>query len=131
MNSNTLLDLVHAGFRVSLGATASLIETVQDPLKREEALSQLRLELNQRVREWAEKGEITEQEARRLIEQILRQQTNPGRSASTGTSSSTTVTTQPTTTTSPNVQLEIEELTVQIAAIRSELEALRNSESNG
>ncbi|MCA1993695.1 MAG: hypothetical protein LDL41_16870 [Coleofasciculus sp. S288] len=128
MNSNNLLDFLHAGFQVSLGATTSLIETLQDPLKREETLSQLQLELNQRVREWAEKGEITEQEARRFIEQVLRQQSSSSPSPAAGTPS-TTATTPPTTTTSPNVQLEIEELTTQIAAIRTELEALRNSGS--
>lgn len=129
MNSNNLLQLLQTGFRVSLGATTSLIETLQDPQKREENLSQLNSELRQRVAEWAEKGEITEQEARRLIEQILRQQSNPERPPTTGTPSDT-VTNPPTTTASPNAQLEIEELTAQIAAIRTELEKIRNPEPN-
>jgi polyhydroxyalkanoate synthesis regulator phasin len=129
MNSNNLLQLLQTGFRVSLGATTSLIETLQDPQKREENLSQLNLELKQRVAEWAEKGEITEQEARRLIEQILRQQSNSERPPTTGTPSDT-VTNPSTTTASPNAQLEIEELTAQIAAIRTELEKIRNPEPN-
>ncbi|HEY9638799.1 MAG TPA: hypothetical protein V6D14_35775 [Coleofasciculaceae cyanobacterium] len=129
MNSNTLLQLLQAGFRVSLGATTSLIETLQDPQKREENLSQLRLQLSQQVAEWAEKGEITEQEARNFIETVLRQQSNPGRSSTTETPTNT-VTTPSTPTTSPSVQLEIEEMTVQIAALRTELEKLRNSSSN-
>jgi polyhydroxyalkanoate synthesis regulator phasin len=129
MNSNNLLQLLQTGFRVSLGATTSLIETLQDPQKREENLSQLNLELRQRVAEWAEKGEITEQEARRLIEQLLRQQSNPERPPTTATPSDT-VTNPPTTATSPNAQLEIEELTAQIAAIRTELEKIRNPEPN-
>ena len=129
MNSNNLLQLLQTGFRVSLGATTSLIETLQDPQKREENLSQLNSELKQRVAEWAEKGEITEQEARRLIEQILRQQSNSERPPTTGTASDT-VTNPSTTTVSPNAQLEIEELTAQIAAIRTELEKIRNPEPN-
>ncbi len=126
MNSNNLLNLLQTGFRVSLGATTSLVETLQDPQKREESLSQLRLELSQRVTEWAEKGAVTEQEARRMIEQIWRQPSNPGRSAATEATTATP-TTSPTSAASPNTQLEIEELTAQIAAIRTELEKLRDS----
>ena len=129
MNSNNLLQLLQTGLRVSLGATTSLVETLQDPQKREENFSQLRSELSQRVTEWEEKGLITEQEARSFIEMMLRQQSNAGGSSTTGTSSNT-VTTQSTPAASPNVQLEIEELTAQIAAIRTELEKLRNPSSN-
>lgn len=129
MNSNNLLQLLQTGLRVSLGATTSLVETLQDPQKREENFSQLRSELSQRVTEWEEKGLITEQEARSFIEMMLRQQSNAGGSSTTGTSSNT-VTTPSTPAASPNVQLEIEELTAQIAAIRTELEKLRNPSSN-
>ncbi|HEY9605937.1 MAG TPA: hypothetical protein V6C85_30300 [Allocoleopsis sp.] len=129
MNSNNLLQLLQTGFRVSLGATTSLVETLQDPQKRAENLAQLTTELSQRVTEWAQKGEITEQEARRFVEELFRQQRSAENSPSTGTSSDT-VTTSPTTPASPNVQLELEELTAQISAIRTELEKLRDSESN-
>jgi polyhydroxyalkanoate synthesis regulator phasin len=132
MNSNNLLQLLQTGFRVSLGATTSLVETLQDPQKREENLAQLRTELSQRVIEWAEKGEITELEARRFIDELFRQQSRSTSSSPTGTSSDT-VTTSPTSSTtaaSPNVQLELEELTAQISAIRTELEKLRDSEAN-
>lgn len=129
MNSNNLLNIVQTGFRVSLGATTSLIETLQDPQKREENLYQLNSQLTQRIAEWAEKGAITEQEARRFIDEMLRQRSNPERSPATATPSET-VTTSPKTTASPNVQLEIEELTAQISAIRTELEKLRNPEGN-
>ncbi len=123
MNSNNLLQLIHTGFRVSLGATTSLVETLADPQTRDQNLSQLRLELTQRVREWEEKGLITEQEARSFIEASLRQQTTPGTSPATGTTDS--VKTPPSPVASPTVQLEIEELTAQLAAIRAELEKLR------
>lgn len=129
MNSNNLLGLLQTGFRVSLGATADFVETLQDPLKREESFSQLRSELSQRVTEWAQKGEITEQQARQFIDEILRQQNNPGRSSATETPSERVTTPFPTTA-APNVQLEIEELTAQIAAIRTELETLHKPDSN-
>jgi polyhydroxyalkanoate synthesis regulator phasin len=126
MNSNNLLDLLQTGLRVSLGATTSLVETISDSQKREESLSQLRLEFSQRVTEWAEKGAITEQEARSFIEQMWRQKSAPGRSSATETPSDISVT--PPTAASPNAQLELEELTAQIAAIRTELEKSRNSD---
>ena len=128
MNSNNLLQLIHTGFRVSLGATTSLVETLADPQTRDQNLSQLRLELTQRVREWEEKGLITEQEARSFIEASLRQQATPGTSPATGTTDS--VKTPPSPVASPTVQLEIEELTAQLAAIRAELEKLRKPGAN-
>lgn len=128
MNSDNILQLLQTGLRVSLGATTSLVETFASPEKREENLSQLKSELSQRVTEWEEKGLITEQEARSFIETILRQQTNPASSSTTATSSDTVVT-PPTTAASPTVQLEIETLTAQLAAIRAELEKLRDSGS--
>lgn len=126
MNSNSLLDLLQTGFRVSLGATTSLVETLQNPQKREETLSEMNTQLSQRVTEWAEKGEITEQEARRLIEEMLRRQANPGSPTATETPTNTS-TAAPNPPASPNTQLEIQELTAQIAAIRAELEKLRDS----
>lgn len=125
MNSDTLLKLLHNGFRVTLGATASLVETIQDPQKREQNLSELRSSLRERVQEWLEKGEITEQEARNLVESMLRQQRASENQSPQPPASPETTT--PTTTVPPDVQLEMQELTAQIAAMRAELEKLRQS----
>lgn len=123
MNSDTLLQLLQKGFRVSLGATASLIEILQDPLKRDANLSRLQTELAELAEEWAEKGEMTEQEARHFVETILNQQqaSTPGEAGQATERSSSP-------TTSPDVQADLQELTNQIAAIRAELERLRNAE---
>jgi len=129
MNSNNLLDFLQTGLRISLGATTSLVETLQDPQKREESMSQLQSDLSQRVTAWAEKGAVTEQEARRFIEQMWAQQSYAGRSATTETPSDAPDV-PPTTVTTPSTQMEIEELTAQIAAIRTELEKLRNTRSD-
>lgn len=128
MNSDNLLQLLQTGLRVSLGATTSLVETFASPEKREENLSQLKSELSQRVTEWEEKGLITEQEARSFIDTILRQQTNSTNSSTTETASDN-VAEPSTTAASPTAQLEIEALTSQLAAIRAELEKLRNPNS--
>lgn len=123
MNSNNLGEFFQTGFRVSLGATASLVEIVQDSQKREENLSQLKSEFSQKVTEWAQKGETTEQEARNFIEQMLKRQGNSESPGARETAKDT-----PTPAASQNTQQEIEELTAQIAAIRTELEQMRDSQ---
>ena len=125
MNSDNLLQVLHKGFRVTLGATASLVETLQDPQKRDENLSQMRSELTEKVQDWAEKGELTEQEARNLVDSLLRQRQS-SRYPSEAETPAETVTTTPTPVASPDVQLEMQELTAQIAAMRAELEKLRD-----
>lgn len=64
MNADNLTNLIQQGFHLTLGATASLVETLQDPQKRTENLSQISSELSHLANEWAAKGEMTEQEAR-------------------------------------------------------------------
>lgn len=129
MNPNNIQDTLQTGFRVSLGATTSLIESLQDEQKREENLSLLNLDFNQQVAELSKKGEKTEQEAQRLIEQMFSQMNQPTDLATPSTPSDSG-STSPTGTTSRSTQQELEELTVQIALIRTELEQMRNPDSN-
>ncbi|KAM3103541.1 hypothetical protein ACKFKF_00600 [Phormidesmis sp. 146-12] len=152
MNSDTVTQLLQKGFHVTIGATASLVESLQDPQKREQNFSRLRsefselttpslveslqdpnrreqnlirlrLELDELTQEWAQKGEVTEREARAFVDTMLAQRNQ-------GTSSTTTVTTTatPVSTISPEVQLELQALTAQLGAIRAELERLRSEE---
>lgn len=124
MNTDTLVQLLQKGFRVSLGATASLIEILQDPQRRTENLDKLRAELGELSEEWATKGAMTEREARNFVETILSQQQSPDRP--TDSSPQNTATVPPPT--DPDVQLDLQELTAQIAAIRAELEKLREQD---
>ncbi len=123
MNSNNLLQFLQQGFRMTVGATAILIETLQDPQKRESALSQLQAEFSQRSREWAEKGEITEQEARKMVDEILQQRSNwtPGETSSSTTSAVNT-TNDPTV-----VSSQLQELTEEIVSLKKELEQSRSN----
>lgn len=129
MNSDNLNQLLHQGFRVTLGATASLVETLQDPQKRTENLSQVKSELNYLTTEWAAKGEVTEQEARYFIENLLNQLGSQRVSTTPENSPATSFTTPPTQTAPPAVQSELQELTEQLAALRTELEKMRNQNS--
>lgn len=123
MESQNLTDLLQQGLRVTLGATASLIEILQDPQKRDENLNKLKTDLSQLADEWAEKGAVTEQEARSFVDTLLEQRQH---NAPSDAPSSETTATDSTPTASPDIQLGLQELTAQIAAIRAELEKLRD-----
>jgi len=127
MNPNNIQEVLQTGFRVSLGATTSLIESLQDEQKREENLSLLNLDFNQQVAELSKKGEKSEQEAQRLIEQMFSHRQQPTDSATSSTPSDSSSPSS-TGTTSRSTQQELEELTVQIALIRTDLEKMRNSD---
>ncbi len=125
-NNNFLLETAQKGFRITVGAATSLIETVQNPQKRSEAISQIQSELNQKAQEWAQKGEITEQEAQAFVNNLLNQKPwekgasgikNPSNNSSNSSSSN-------------NVNWELQELIEEIVALRMELEAMRQSEDN-
>lgn len=124
MDSQDLTALLQQGLRVTLGATASLIEILQDPQKRDENLNKLKTDLSQLADELAEKGAMTEQEARHFVDTLLEK---GQQSATPEAPTATEASTQPRATASPDIQLELQELTAQIAAIRTELEKLRDS----
>ena len=119
-NSNNLLQVLQDGFHITLGATVSLVETVQDPQKRSDSFSEFQTQWQQYAQEWSEKGQTTEQEARRFVEQFMNQQQEQG------SSPSSTTTPSPSSGTS---QSEIEELTQEITTLRQELEELRQKEA--
>jgi len=111
-----------------LGATASLVESVQDPQKREQNLELLKTDSNLLLEQLAQKGETTEQVARSFVDLLI---TPTDRTESTPTygTPSSTVTTSTTSVAQQDVQIELQELTAQIAAMRTELEKLRNPDS--
>lgn len=124
MNSDTVVRILQRSFRVTLGATASLVEVLQDPQKREANLTKIKAELDQLTREWADKGEMTEQEARSYVDTLMAQRRGE---MNAGTTVTTTATPVPAA--SPEVQLELQELTAQLAALRAEVERLRAEEN--
>jgi polyhydroxyalkanoate synthesis regulator phasin len=123
MTSDNFVQLVQKSFRVTLGATASLVEVLQDSAKRDENLSKLNQEWSELSAQWAQKGEVTEQEARNFVDTLLSQRTQtstPGTSGTTATTPSAP----------PDIQLELQELTAQIIAMRAELEQIRNQSTS-
>lgn len=129
MSSDNLVQTLQTGFRITVGATASLLESLQDDRKREENLETLKLEWTQIADKWAEKGEQTEQEARNFVDAVMSQgQSATSRPPTDSASSSTPET--PATDADAAVQTELQELTEQIATLRKELEQLREREDS-
>lgn len=123
MNPDDIFQNLQKGFRVTLGATSALLESIQDPQKREENLTKLRVDPNLLAEELAVKGEVTEREARNFVDSVFQQQQST-QSSSPSSSSYASGPVAP-----PEVQADLQELTEQIAAMRAELERLRQQNS--
>ncbi|NJR38284.1 MAG: hypothetical protein HC781_04830 [Leptolyngbyaceae cyanobacterium CSU_1_4] len=116
MNPDTLIQTLQKGYRVTIGATASILESLQDSQRREENFAKLKSDPAQLIEELAAKGEVTEREARSFVDGVFSQ-------PSAGTSPSETSASIPPRTAA--IQQDLQELTAQLAAIRIELEKLR------
>lgn len=127
MNPDMVTEFLKKGFHVTLGATTSVVESLQDSQKREENISQLNLGFDQLSQIWADKGEITESEARKMIDSMATQygvNTNPMSSGSSTYSSATSPSID------PSLQQELKTLTNQLANIRLELTQMGNQDNN-
>ena len=133
MNPDNLPQMLQTGFHLTLGATSFLIETLQDPLKREENLDKLKSDLGQLASELLEKGEMTDREARNFVDTIFSQPGNQENADSESVSpkqSDAATDAAPDSVVQPDVKLEIQELTAHMAALRVELEKLRAENSH-
>lgn len=128
--NDTLTQLLQKGFRVTLGATATIVEAIQDPQRREANLSKLTTELSQLAEEWEAKGVTTEQEARNFVDTVLRQGAASSPSTSYTPSPSSPAAAAPSTSAPADVQQDLQELTAQIAAIRAEIERIRAQDNS-
>ncbi|HEY9736385.1 MAG TPA: hypothetical protein V6D06_08885 [Trichocoleus sp.] len=124
MNSETLTETLQKGFRLTLGATASLIEAMQDPQASGQKFSELGTDVNRLAEELEAKGEVTEREARQMVDTLLSQMPNPF-SQSNSSPPPRTVNTIATPITDPSIQPDLEDLTRQLAEIRQEIEILK------
>lgn len=125
MNPDMVTELLKKGFHVTLGATTSVVESLQDSQKREENISQLNLGFDQLSQIWADKGEITESEARKMIDGMATQYGVNANPMSSGSSTSPSATSP---SIDPSLQQELKTLTNQLANIRLELTQMGNQD---
>lgn len=119
MNTNDLFQNVQKGFRVTLGAAGTLIDSLQNPRNGEDAWNKLRTNPDQLVEELAAKGEMTEQEARSFVDGLLSSAQSASSASATGRRSGTTGPSAP-----PDIQADLQVLKDQIAELRKELQSL-------
>lgn len=124
MYTDDISQTLQKGFRVTLGATASLIEAIQDPERSNQTFSTLGGDVNRLTEELEVKGEITEREARQFVDSLLSQMPNPFINSG-ATAEGPTVTTVASPVVEASVQNDLEALTQELAAIRKEIEALK------
>ena len=142
MDTIDLEKLFQRGYYVTLGATSSLLEVIQDPAKREENFRRLGRSFDEITQELAEKGVTTEAEARSYVDKFIAQQVNgTGNTTNSESAGLTTVTTTAKTvddnapdgteksdkSVKASMRDEIQELTQQLASLRSQLEQLRSN----
>jgi polyhydroxyalkanoate synthesis regulator phasin len=139
MDTIDLSKLVQKGYYITLGATSSLIEVIQDPIKREENIKMLGRSFDEITQELTDKGISTEAEARSYVDNFIAQQVSGSANVESPSAGLTTVTTTARTVddTTDNdksdkkmkasLRDEIQELTQQLACLRSELEQLRSN----
>ncbi|WP_299484797.1 hypothetical protein [Acaryochloris sp. IP29b_bin.137] len=128
MNPEMVTEFLKKGFHVTLGATTSVVESIQDAQKREENLSQLNLGFDQLSQIWADKGEVTETEARKMIDSMASQYGVNVNSMPSGPSAPSSATSP---SIDPSLQQELKTLTNQLANIRLELTQMGDQETQG
>lgn len=141
MDTIDLEKLFQKGYYVTLGATSSLLEVIQDPNKREENFKRLGRSFDEITQELAEKGVTTEAEARSYVDKFIAQQVNGTTTNSESAGLTTVTTTAKAVDDSANessseeagksvkasMRDEIQELTQELASLRSQLEQLRSN----
>lgn len=115
MNLDTASQAIQQGFRVTVGAAASLVEGLQNPQQYQDTVTRIQQgDLNQLTEEWAVKGEQTEQDARRFVETMMTR--SPG----------STPTGSPSTPSGPVIPVDLKadlaDLTQEIIQLRQALE---------
>jgi polyhydroxyalkanoate synthesis regulator phasin len=133
MNSDTLSQSLQKGFRVTLGATASLIEAIQDPQQSRQTFSGLGNDVNRLTEELEIKGEVTEREARQFVDGLMRQMPDLFQGTdlfqTDGSSAPPTVNTVATPVVDLSIQTELEALTQELAQVRQDIETLKTGDS--
>ncbi|MEM0979882.1 MAG: hypothetical protein AAGH78_06370 [Cyanobacteria bacterium P01_H01_bin.58] len=130
MNPDTLTETIQKGVRVTLGATASLMEAIRDPQGSQAKFSAIGNDMDLLTQELEAKGADTEREARVLVDSLMSQMEQmPNPFAPTPASDATVDTTaQPVA--DASVQAEIELLTQELSSLRQEIETLK-AQKNG
>ncbi|WP_008311475.1 hypothetical protein [Leptolyngbya sp. PCC 6406] len=127
MNPDTLTQTIQKSFRVTLGATASLLEALKDPQGSQARFAEIGSDVDRLTEELESRGVATEREARELVDSLMTQVPNPFNPTP---ASDATVDTIATPIVDPSVQMDLALLTQELATLRQEIDALRGFPQN-
>ena len=132
MNTDTLIELLQKGYRVTLGAASTAVEAVQDPQRTADDFSAVGTDWQRLADKLEVRGALTEKEARNFVEGMMSQMPESFRAnfpSSETASAPKTVTTVATPVVDTQLQAEVESLTAELIAIRKEIEELRQQDN--
>jgi polyhydroxyalkanoate synthesis regulator phasin len=140
--TDNIAAILQKTFHVSLGATASLVEMLQDSEKRNVTVETMLSDLDKFTAELAAKGAVTEVEARNFVDSFISDQVNKKESPATGAETETGGASTATVDTDADevgdrpgsvdesVEADIKDLTNQLASLRAELENIRQQDGS-
>ncbi|MGD1860274.1 MAG: hypothetical protein ACFB0E_09925 [Leptolyngbyaceae cyanobacterium] len=127
MNPDTLTETIHKGFRVTLGATASLVDALRDPQASQEKFGNIS-DFEVLTQELEAKGVDAEREARATVDSLMNQMGQIPNPFVSPPASEATVEAQASTVVDVSVQAEIEALTLELSTLRQEIETLNTEQ---
>ncbi len=125
MNPDTLTETIQKGMRVTLGATASLMDAIRDPQGSQEKFSTIGNDMDRLTEELEAKGADTEREARAFVDSLIGQMGQMPNPFIPTPASNATVDTVAQPVTDSAVQADLDALTQELAALRQEIETLK------
>lgn len=131
MNPETLTETIQKGFRVTLGATASLVDAIRDPQGSQEKFSVIGNDFDRLTQEFEVKGADTEREARAVVDSVMSQISQMPNPFGPTPASEATVDTYASPIADASVQAELDALTLELSTLRQEIEALKAQKGNG
>lgn len=130
MNPDTLTETIHKGFRVTLGATASLVDAIRDPQGSQAKFSAIGNDMDLLTQELEAKGADTEREARVMVDSLMDQMGQIPNPFVQPPASEATVDTVATPVADASMQAELNLLTQELSALRQEIETLKEQQGN-
>lgn len=130
MNPDTLTQTIQKGFRVTLGATASLVDAIKDPQASQAKFSTI-YDFDTLTQELEAKGTDTEREARAVVDSVMSQMGDMPNPFAPTPASEATVDASATPVADPTVQLELDTLTQELSTLRQEIETLKAQQGKG
>lgn len=130
MNPDTLTESFQKGFRVTLGATASLMDAIRDPQGSQAKFSAIGDDMELLTRELEAKGADTEREARAFVDSMMSQVEQIPNPFMQTPASDATVDTVASPVADSSIQAELDALTLELSSLRQEIETLKAQQNS-